>query len=97
MKVRELLDKPEKWTTNALARDASGKPIDPGSSRAACWCLNGAIDKCYPVGDKRAAARAKLKAAIRSRRGDYSSITWFNDYQAKKFEDVKAVLATADV
>lgn len=47
MKVQELLSDRSKWTQGRLARDARGIPCSPRSSEAVCWCVYGALDKCY--------------------------------------------------
>ncbi len=46
MKVYELLDRPEKWTKKALARDSQGIGCDPHSKRAVSFCLAGAMMVC---------------------------------------------------
>jgi hypothetical protein len=47
MKVRELLCDESKWTQYANARDGYGLQTSADSPDAVCWCLSGAIDKCY--------------------------------------------------
>jgi hypothetical protein len=47
MKVKELLDSPAKWTQRSFARDFHGNPTSSGDPTAVCWCLSGAINKCY--------------------------------------------------
>lgn len=46
MKLSQLLDKPEKWTKGASARDKSGEVVSPDSPNAICWCLAGAMRRC---------------------------------------------------
>lgn len=41
--ARERLTPDGAWTQGYGARDANGKPIDPKSPRAVCWCLIGAL------------------------------------------------------
>lgn len=53
MKVYELLDSPEKWTKSALARTKDGNgcwPTDNSVGEPACWCIGGALMRCYPEG-----------------------------------------------
>src|SRR5262249_11545190 len=45
-RARVLLDCEEHWTLGAWARDESGRPCDPLSSRARRWCAWGALQKC---------------------------------------------------
>lgn len=47
MKIWGLLDSPEKWTWGACARDKAGAGVLPQSQEAACFCLIGAVRKCY--------------------------------------------------
>lgn len=41
--MREILAKPEAWTTDYLAKDGNGQPIDPLHPLAKCFCLMGAV------------------------------------------------------
>ena len=47
MKARELLSDESKWATGHAARDSTGMPCDFSSPTACCFCLYGAIRKCY--------------------------------------------------
>jgi len=47
MKINELLSKAERWTQHAMARDHHGLKTDPKDPKAVCWCLMGAVIKCY--------------------------------------------------
>ena len=49
MSVKELLDTPEKWTKNALAKDSKNRAVMHNDNRACKWCLLGAIYKSYRV------------------------------------------------
>jgi hypothetical protein len=53
MKAYELLDSPKKYTTYAYARDAEGKWCPAKDPEACCWCLIGALQRCYPDFDVR--------------------------------------------
>lgn len=54
MKIHELLSDPAKWTQDANARDKHGNPVNAESEDAVCWCLIGALYKCYPVDHRKA-------------------------------------------
>lgn len=41
--LRALLDDPDSWIQNNLARTASGRWIDPEHGMASCWCLTGGL------------------------------------------------------
>jgi len=47
MKIYEFLDRPEKWTQNAYARNALGFEVDADDPSAASWNISGAINYCY--------------------------------------------------
>lgn len=47
MKVRELFNNKDKWTKGLYARDKDGFSVDPEGSNAVCFCLVGALRKCY--------------------------------------------------
>jgi hypothetical protein len=76
MKVSELLSDPARWTTEEFAKDADGFPVNPRDGRAVCWCLLGALEKCY--GSSYTPEYDKLSEAIRQRVGD-PWVVEFND------------------
>ena len=47
MKAYELLSSEDKWTKGYMARDSKGRRVTPNSPEATCWCVLGAISKCY--------------------------------------------------
>lgn len=47
MKAYELLDSPEKWTQKIWAKDSLGDPCMWNQPSACCWCLHGAVSRCY--------------------------------------------------
>ena len=73
--ARELISKPENWTTVFLARDANGNPVPPCSSEATCFCAIGAIENAAGGGPE-AAAHCELRSEMQ-----YGSIAAFNDSQ----------------
>jgi hypothetical protein len=99
MKILELLDAPEKWTKKTAARGASGSPLPPDSDQACCWCILGALQKCYPKGPADVEVEVLLKAIekIFPRTGTLGLITRFNDHPDTTFADVRAVLEEANV
>ena len=101
MKVKELLSDESKWTKGVLAKDSYGCDCPPTDPDASCFCLLGAIDKCYDGFDsKKDLAIIKLKRAIsrHPKTPVHSPVTisTFNDYHAS-FEDIKKVLEVADI
>jgi hypothetical protein len=91
MKVYELLDKPEKWTKRAYARDVRGNSCS--IHKGECWCLMGALDYCYPSADDYENAYIK----IRDRLQDYFSLPAFNDNESTTYEDVISLVRELDI
>ena len=91
MKVRELLADPEKWTQGHYARASSGLSVGAFSEAAKCWCMEGAIRKCYPNHGERDVARRKIKSIV----GIGMTIQHFNDKSSHA--EVMNVLEEADI
>jgi hypothetical protein len=51
--VRELLDRPSRWTKGAFARNDAGVVVSPLSENAVCWCLLGAMHKVTGLSESR--------------------------------------------
>lgn len=47
MKVYELLNSPNKWIQKDFAHDSNENNVWPSNKDAVCWCLDGALRKCY--------------------------------------------------
>jgi hypothetical protein len=54
MKMYELLADPAHWTKGAMARTGPNGifSVEPDDPAATCWCLDGAVVKCYPPRDR---------------------------------------------
>lgn len=73
--AKELIDKPRRWTQQAMARSATGALVNPNDPRAVRWCAEGAIAHVAPSVPLRLATLAALKDAC-----DYGhSIVSVND------------------
>lgn len=98
-----LLDKPEKWTKNAFAKNSEGHWCSPLSNKAVCWCLDGAVSKvCHPNDQSfnlEMAVTAKLTEVFRRNYGDYANQSLpymaYNDDEDTTYEDILALLQTA--
>lgn len=93
MKVKELLSDESKWTRKAYARDSHGVMIEPRSPSACCWCISGAIERCYQSYAKASEVSEKIKRHLPFGK---TSID-FNDDPATTFADIRRVLELADV
>lgn len=90
MKVRELLDVESKWTAHAFARDSKHRSIHEDRSEAVCWCLTGAINKCYSP-EECQDIKAKVRAALDV------DIIWWNDAPNRIFEDIRKLIMELDI
>lgn len=102
MKIRELYSDPSKWTKRAYARDPEGEPDFPRSQYAVCWCLDGAIELCYPSGAVRDPIYEKVGCILaphwaNDRIRQTMEIQRWNDAKERTFEDVKRLVEGLDI
>ncbi len=96
MKIHQLLETPDKWTQGAFARLPDGKAVKSNHPNAVCWCLIGAICKCYDgIGAKTAISDAILAAAAGAVAGEMLS-TW-NDHPSRTHAEVLELVKRLDV
>lgn len=97
MKVKELLSSPEKWTQGTYARDAlGGRPVPPLDEDAVCFCLIGAVRKCYPIISDQCPVLAKITLELCTNL-KMAVITDWNDYPDRTFEQVKQLVDKLDI
>lgn len=95
MKVKELLDDKNKWTQGCYARDIHGNELMSDSPYAVCWCLSGAIKKCYttPISN---GIIDKIMGAIYNKYPHHRhSIPSFNDQHT--YEEVMEIVNELDI
>lgn len=90
MKIRELLDKPEKWTQGCTARDKDGIHVMLTSAAAVCWCLMGAVWKCYLPNEC-----GQIFTVLGKHVGD--NVGFWNDARERTFEDVQKLIKELDL
>jgi hypothetical protein len=77
--VLDLLRDPTHWTQRAYAKDADGNCVTSDDPSAVCWCIYGAINKCYPNDeDHKMVLRHKLREILCKEYGN-PTIAEFND------------------
>lgn len=98
MKISELFSEPSRWTQHTYARDAEALRCSADSDSAVCWCLTGALCKCYGNDDtdRRLEAERKIRRALIDR-GEAAYIVEWNDRSFRTFEEVKSLVEQADV
>ena len=92
MKVKELLSDESKWCQGPIARSLSGRSVSYNNPNAVCWCLWGALHKCYPDENQFLTVRRKVKRYIR---GDF--VTDWNEDRRRTFAEVKALVEELDI
>jgi hypothetical protein len=93
MKIHELLDSPSKWTKGCLAADANGEIVGEHDPSARCWCLIGAIYKCYEPESHEKVWRALDR--VRAKIGEEYNIGDWNDNH--EFKDVQKLCKELDI
>lgn len=92
MKVSELLNDSSRWIKGEYARNSTGKEVDEYSPEAVCFCLHGAIQRCYPHFNTCQEVVAKVKAEIFP-----ITITSFNDAPSTTFSDIQTLVTKLDI
>lgn len=46
--AKKVIDTPEKWTKEAMARDSDGRIVFANSPDACRWCAAGAVERAAP-------------------------------------------------
>lgn len=98
MKAYELLSSPEKWTQGAYAKTAANVVCNPLDAVAVCWCVSGAIFKCYTNDEDAWEAqrqRHKLEVYLRDVKGSATYPQYWNDRTT--YEEVYAALKACDI
>ena len=89
MKIKELLSDKTKWTRLTRARDVHRRPVSSLSDEAVCWCLEGAVIKCYDY-DRNDIIFKKIWTEIGK-----PAIGFWND--SHSFKEVKALVNKLDI
>lgn len=75
----------------AATRKSGGRSVAPCSRDAACWCLTGAIEKCYPTQGLKSIVRDAVLREIRETHPEDSIASW-NDGKDRTFGQVRALV-----
>lgn len=98
MKVKELLDRPERWTKGAIARRADGCMTSVEDRGAVCWCLWGAMVHCYGFPIAFGEIIGKTAEHVPAKGEPHQSdVTLWNDQDDRTFEEVKALVDELDI
>jgi len=97
MKLKELFDKPEKWTQHVSAKDINGFSTEPCSDTAISWCLVGGIVKCYGVGWSYKFGERMISEINKTIGISSISISEWNDHKDRTFEDIRALIEKLNI
>ena len=89
MKAYELLADAKNWTRGTNARDAQGNEVSSLSEDAVCWCIYGAVTKCY-INEGTTIPLKEISLNVPK-----GLVSMFNDSHAH--EEVVALLKSLDV
>lgn len=95
MKVRELLTDKSKWTKRAFARTKEGGATNVSDTNATCFCLVGALLKCYNDDNEFSYNLNRLNMVV-IKLGTPSISLW-NDSPNRTFEEVKQLVEELDI
>lgn len=90
MTVAELLADEKRWTRDLPSRNNEGHSVEVCSEDAVCWCMLGAIWKCYPLDEI-------VEIENRLRRVTGVSIASWNDEPCRTHAEVLAAVQKAGI
>ena len=91
MTLTELFRDESKWAQGNYAYARNGKVVDPCSRNAICWCLIGAMHKCY-----RGRIDEELAHIARKAIGTVHYATLWNDNPNRTFSQIKSAAKRID-
>lgn len=95
MKIKELFSDESKWTQGRYARDKDGIKTNIKNDNASCWCLVGAVFKCYIYHNADKAIQKLEKKFGKSK--SYKNIVQWNDHPKRTFKQVKTLVNKLDI
>jgi hypothetical protein len=96
MKIKELLTDESKWTQGSFARDKDGNKVGLATPEAVCWCISGAVMRCYDP-FKAGAIEEMILIHANVHRSIKVSIMGWNDHPSRTFEDIKSLVNYLDI
>ena len=96
MKIKELLTSENKWNQGCNARDSEGLICDIFESKAQCFCLYGAMIRCYD--DRTEAFKLiQIKVLNELKRNENIDICRWNDDGRRTFAEVRELIEKLDI
>lgn len=102
VKVKDLLDSSNKWTKNHYARDIYGHSVSQFSNYATCFCLDGAMQKCYGTKKEYIDISKKVLNYLHTTNKIHEPLTHqkifqWNDKAQTTFKDIKELVQILDI
>lgn len=109
MKIKELFSSKEKWIKGMYASNEEKLYTNILSPDAVCFCLEGALYRCYIDNKQNIDARKKIENSIFKLYPDFEykmgknmadnsyHLPLFNDHYSIQFKDIMAVVEDAEV
>lgn len=91
VRARALIEKPEAWTKEAMARDVRQAVVRTGADAAACFCLAGAL---YKVSERDSCGFNEALDLLTADCGVAGAV-YFNDAPTTSHSDVLALFDRA--
>lgn len=95
MTVAELLTDETKWTQGRYARNSNGCYAEASGDEAVCWCLEGALYRCYGIPDDGSAFNAAYRRLRDAIGGEW--VARWNDDPQRTFAEVRAAIEKAGI
>jgi len=87
----ELLSDESKWCNGYFAKDKNGNKVSSKDPSACCWCLLGAVRKCFGGGSPYIEHELKISSAI-SRLFNIGNVDVVRFNDTHSYADVRRVL-----
>ncbi len=98
MKIHQLLSTPDKWTQRAFAKTETGEITGSLAPEAKCWCLVGAIAKCYDDQSSNGfEMRTAVTRSLMMAAGNPENIVKWNDDPSRTHAEVLELVKRLDV
>ncbi len=93
MKVKELLNSPDKWIQGSFGQNAQGESVGSLGDDVVCWCLAGAVNKCYYEN----ATSGQWSEIMGKIQNEVGNVVKYNDDPRRTFEDIRALIEKLDI
>ena len=97
LKIQDLLSDQSKWTQGVYARDKSGNPILPNDLAATCWCLEGAIMKCYAAEEQYTIIKRIANFLFKGFPKWEAGLPYWNDDPNRTFKEIRFIVELLDI